>query len=159
MADAVGKDDEVHAGIEELPGLKEHAGELLRQEVGARAGGAVQDEHRIADDASRIPARRSQRAVVQPELGQHLTAVEPELAKREVARRWSQVVLAGHRQADESGEDDRCGEQTMLHGPIPSVFFPEYEGTHIVLHRTSNDLPRRPGGVASWPTGVAPIGA
>src|SRR5439155_15690569 len=81
VADAVGQDDEVARGVEELTGAEELAAKGPRQKARARAAGAVKNEHGVADDARRVAPRRADRPVVQSQLGERLAGAEAEIAR------------------------------------------------------------------------------
>ena len=51
MPDPVGKDDVIARGVEQRTRPEQHARELESHELPARAAGAVEDQHRVADGA------------------------------------------------------------------------------------------------------------
>ena len=64
MADAVGKDDVVAAGVEWLPGAEKLSGELGLQELRSVKAGSMADEHGVAHDALGVALRLAQSAVM-----------------------------------------------------------------------------------------------
>lgn len=71
VADAVGHDQEVAAGVEQLARPEEHICELRAQEGLPAPAGAVEQQHRIGRPAGPVALQRAQRGVAQPQLRQH----------------------------------------------------------------------------------------
>src|SRR5690348_7606852 len=71
VADRVGQDEVVAAGVERLPLAEELAGELRPEEVRPAAGRPMEDQDRIADGPMPVPPRLTEGAIVEPELGQN----------------------------------------------------------------------------------------
>ena len=86
-------------GVEQLAGAEQLAGEAVGEELRAAAGGAVHDQHGVAHDAGGVLARRAERAVVHPQLGQRLARGEPEVPEHDVALRHRRARLRLGRQA------------------------------------------------------------
>src|SRR6185312_16244944 len=84
VADRVGEDEVVAAGVERLTLAEELARELGPEEVRPAAGCPMEDKDRIADGPMPVPARLTEGAIVEPELGQALTRGEAVVAHHEV---------------------------------------------------------------------------
>lgn len=72
VAQVVRHDDVVAGHIQRLARPEQFAGELGRQELGARAAGAVEQEHGVLDSAVGAATRRAEGAVVNAQLRQRL---------------------------------------------------------------------------------------
>src|SRR5215467_948964 len=59
---AVGQDDVILCGIQELAGTKQYPGKLIRDELGAGAARSVEDQHGITNAAVGFPMWRAQRS-------------------------------------------------------------------------------------------------
>ena len=84
-ADRVRQDDEIFRGVERLARRRTARRRRPRQETGAGASGAVQDQHRLA-------GRRADRRIVQPHFGHHLAGVEAEVLGDPVALLRRRIV-------------------------------------------------------------------
>src|SRR5215831_6472839 len=73
---AVGQDDVILCGIQELAGTKQHPAKLIRDELGTGAARSVEDQHGIINSAVGFPMWRAQRSVVQPQLRQSLAILK-----------------------------------------------------------------------------------
>ena len=107
------------------PGAEQLAGEGRRQHAGARAAGAVQDQHRLA-------GRLADRRVVQAQLGHHLAGVEAEVAGDPVALLRRRIVGGQRRKREQRQRHDQRGALGNHHG------FPPCSLSRSVL---SNDPP------------------
>src|SRR5262252_5470223 len=85
VADVVGKDDEVTAGIKELARTEKDVGKLRREKLVAGPSGAMQDQHGVRHLPAGIAFRLAKGRVMQPEFGQRLTRLEVEVAADVVA--------------------------------------------------------------------------
>ena len=80
MTNAVGQDDVVFGGVEELTGAKEVTAKEGGEEVGAAAGGAVHDKDGVDDFAGVIFDWLTERSVVDVEFRESgLAALEGEV--------------------------------------------------------------------------------
>src|SRR5262249_18360427 len=104
-ADAVRQDDEIFGRIERLTGTEQLVAERGPQPIRAAAAGPVQEHDTVDDLARGISSGRSERAVVQLELGQHLSARKAEILDHEIA-----LALARPGGLRECG---RCGEKNQ----------------------------------------------
>src|SRR5262249_17865048 len=91
VAEAVRQDEVVARRVERLPLAKQLAREhrtacLLAHQALAFSGGAVEDEHRVANDALVVALRLAERAVVEAHLGQGLAGSEAEVFEDVIAR-------------------------------------------------------------------------
>lgn len=102
-AEGVGQDEVVAAHVERLARPEQLVGEVLGKHARARAGGAVQDQHRLA-------RRRAYRAVVQLQLGEHLARMKAKVARHPVALLRLGVVRGERRQRgiQQDSEEQRC---------------------------------------------------
>ncbi len=103
VAHVVGDDDEVLARVERLPGAEELTGIRSAHEAGARAGGAVQDEHGIPHDALGVPLGLAQRDVMDAQVGERLAALELEVVNDVIASRDGALCAGRRRGGDETG--------------------------------------------------------
>src|SRR5947209_6987624 len=78
--------------VEELPRPEEHARELRREELCARAARPVHDEDGIADDASLVARGSPNRRVVQFQFRQALAASEMKVADDEITLDGRRIV-------------------------------------------------------------------
>src|SRR5947209_10689619 len=92
VADAVRQDDEEARRVEELPRPEEHARELRREELCARAARPVHDEDGVADDASLVARGSPNRRVVQFQFRQALAASEMKVADDEITLDGRRIV-------------------------------------------------------------------
>src|SRR2546430_17304120 len=69
--------------VEWLTGAVQFPGEERRQELAARAPGAMENEHGVAHDPARVALGPSERPIVEPQDRQGLSAREPEVGDRE----------------------------------------------------------------------------
>src|SRR5262249_18546411 len=99
MADAVGQDQVVAAGIEQLPRPKELASELLAQKGFAAAAGSMKNKHSVRHPARPIASRRTKGCIVQPHIGQPATIGKAQIAYIQIAleRLWNRHVHSIHR--------------------------------------------------------------
>jgi hypothetical protein len=72
VTDAVRQDEIVAVGVEGLPCAKQLPRELGPQELLTATRGAMEDQHRIAHGTLTVALRRSQRSVVDAQLGKGL---------------------------------------------------------------------------------------
>src|SRR5262245_62056786 len=83
-ADAVGHDDEMRCRIEWLTAVELFTTDLAAEESPAPPGGAVQNEHRVPSDATRVLLRLTERRVMDAQHGQRRAVSELEVAHLEV---------------------------------------------------------------------------
>jgi len=112
MADAVGNDDEVIAGVQRLPGAEHLASEGWRQHALRRAGRAVQHQHRLA-------GRGADRHVVHPQLVHHFAGLEAKVLQDGALFLRGRIVRwrgrCGLRSRGEA-HHDRAGKSQTLQG-------------------------------------------
>ncbi len=80
VPDGVWHDDEVPRRIERLAGAEQFAGKPRSDKLRTGAAGAMDDQHGVADASAGVPLWSAHRAVVQPQLRQHLAGREAEVA-------------------------------------------------------------------------------
>src|SRR5262249_47888583 len=105
VAEVVRKDDVVARRVQGLALAEQLAGEQLAgkplpDQALALAAGAVQDEHRVADDALLIAPRRAERTVVDAHLGQGFARGEAEVTEDMIPRRRRGILGARCRARD-----------------------------------------------------------
>jgi hypothetical protein len=106
-ADAVGQNDEILRGVEQLARSEQLTPERPTHESRAGAGRAVEHDDRIPHDALRVALRLAEREVVDSKLGKRLAALELEVAN-DVIGALVGLRLYGDRDGDEEGEP--CGD-------------------------------------------------
>ena len=122
VPDPIREDDVVARGVEQRAGSEQDVRELPRQELAARAAGAVQDEHRVGRVALGVAPEAAQRLVVEPELGQGVAGPEAEVADDEVAlaRRGRRGRRPGARRGQAGGEHpDQRESASRAHDSLP----------------------------------------
>jgi len=104
VSEVVRQNDEVLLRVEQLALAEQPAGIALREKGAAGAARSVQDQDGVADHAVGILPRCTQRAVVDPDLGQRLAALEREVPGHEIGfdgRRISLRSDASRQRQDE----------------------------------------------------------
>src|SRR4051812_26209928 len=84
MADAIREHDVIPRRVEQLPRPEQLSGERAREKAGPRAGGAVQHDDCVANDAVGVLPRRAEGDVVNAQLGQRGAVGEVEIVDDEV---------------------------------------------------------------------------
>ena len=96
VADVVGQDHVKLRHVQRLARPKQLARKDVAHELRAAAGGAVHDEHRVANHAVSIPLRNTERPVVDFEFRQRLAGGEVEILDDVVSLRRHRQI-GGHR--------------------------------------------------------------
>jgi hypothetical protein len=96
MPDPIRQDDVVARRVEQLARPKQHARELRRDELLARASGSVKHHDRVRNSAAGIALRRAEGRVVQPQAGQHFTGTEVKVLRDVIAFGRSRRALSCH---------------------------------------------------------------
>jgi len=107
VAERVGNDHVVARSVERLSRAEELAGERGREHTGARAGGPVQNEDRLARRCADGP-------VVQLQLGHDFAGVEAEVASGPRAFLRRGVVRRPRRERAERARQDRYDARQSL---------------------------------------------
>ena len=115
VPDAVGEDDVVDGGVERLAAAVQLVGERRAEELGSRARGAVENEHRVAHHAARIALRRAEGAVMDGEGIEPFAVGEGEVANDEVAGDAGRRGALGTESRPEEREDSEGGEEWLGH--------------------------------------------
>ena len=97
---------------------EQHPAEVVAQEGAPGPARAVQDEHGVVHPSAGVSVRRTQRRVVEPQLGQPLAGVAREIAQDEVALMGDgervRRARRGHAGAGhEEGEGARARDRTQ----------------------------------------------
>jgi hypothetical protein len=116
VTDAVGQDDVIDGRVERFAGAVQRAGEDRTEELAARAGGAVENEHGVAHHAARVTARMAEGAVVDRERGQALPAGEGEAVDDVVACEARQRAGLTPRGSGENRERGERGDSESASG-------------------------------------------
>src|SRR5271154_1968724 len=85
MANAVGQDDVVLRGVEQLAGLEEDVGELGAEELRSGAAGTVQDKHCVRHTTTGVALRLTERAVMEAEFVEGFSCAEFEVVSSVIA--------------------------------------------------------------------------
>ncbi len=115
-ADDVGDDEKILCSVERLAGAEQLIGHRWLKPCLRRAGGVVNQQHRIGDAARGVGLRRAERQIVLPQRRQRLAGAQAEIAYVEVVFAEIGPVGFGHALAI---TDRRCvGKHTGCHVPF-----------------------------------------
>src|ERR1700675_3677887 len=85
VADAVGKNQEIFVGVEQLAGAEERSREDGLKKIVAPAASAVEDQHRVGGAAGGVLEGLAEGAVVEAEFGERLAGLEMKIVDGVVA--------------------------------------------------------------------------
>src|ERR1035438_10750655 len=105
MPDPIRQDDVVAGHVEQLPRTKQHARELRRDKLLARASGSVKDHDGVRNPAAGIAFWRAEGRVVLPQAWQYFAGAEVEVLRDVVAFGRSRRALSCRAQ----GADQQTG--------------------------------------------------
>ena len=97
VADAVGKNQEIFVGVEQLAGTEERSGEDGLKKIVASAAGAVEDQDGVGGAAGGVLEGLAEGAVVEAEFGERLAGLEMEIVDGVVGFLRRGPVLRGSR--------------------------------------------------------------
>ena len=84
VAEIVRQDEKVARGVQRLARVKKFARELGPQEIAAISSGPVKDQHRILNAAEFINPRRTECAVMHPQIRQDFSRSKMKITKDEI---------------------------------------------------------------------------
>src|SRR5206468_12240838 len=93
MADAVGKDNEIARSVERLSGTKQDVSKPGRKKTRSCAARPMPDQNRVTHDTRTVLQGLADRAVMNPQLREDLSAVKMKIGNDEVVFNRRRIVL------------------------------------------------------------------